>query len=113
MLFGARRSRLERSTGAHDWERLFQALPDAVLVVRADAPRFTIAAVSDAYLHATFTERTGPHSIIGRELFDVFPAAPREDGVDGVRNLRASLERVVATRAPHTMATQQYDIRRP
>ena len=113
MLFGPRRSRLERSTGAHDWERLFQALPAAVLVVRADAPRYTIAAVSDAYLHATFTERAGPHGILGRELFDVFPAAPREDGVEGVRNLRASLECVVATRAAHTMATQQYDIRRP
>jgi signal transduction histidine kinase len=113
MLFGARRSRLGRSTGARDLERLFQALPDAVLVVRTDAPTFTIAAVSDAYLRATFTQRTGPHSIIGRGLFDVFPAAPREDGVAGVRSLRASLERVVATRAPDTMATQQYDIRRP
>ncbi len=113
MLFGTRRSRLERFTGAYDLGRLFQALPDAVLVLRTDAPTFTIAAVSDAYLQATFTQRTGPHSIIGRGLFDVFPAAPHEDGVDGVRNLRASLERVIATRAPHTMATQQYDIRRP
>jgi signal transduction histidine kinase len=104
---------LWRSTGARDLGRLFQALPDAVLVVRADLPRFTIAAVSDSYLLATFTQRAGPHSIIGRGLFDVFPAAPHDEGFSGARNLRASLERVVATRAPHTMPTQQYDIRRP
>lgn len=112
-MFGTRRPRLWRSTGARDLWRLIQALPDAVLVVRADAPRFTIIAVSDTYLHATFTQRAGPHSIIGRGLFDVFPASPHDEGFEGVRNLRASLDRVIATRAPHTMAKQQYDIRRP
>jgi signal transduction histidine kinase len=112
-MLGTHRPRLWRSSAPRDLRRLFQALPDAVLAVRADAPRFTIAAVSDAYLHATFTQRAGPTGIVGRGLFDVFPAAPHEDGFAGARNLRASLERVIATRTAHTMATQPYEIRRP
>src|SRR5581483_7286593 len=65
---------------------------------------------SDAYLRATMTERA---AILGRHLFDVFPDNPDDPGADGVGNLRASLERVLASRAADVMAVQKYDIRRP
>ncbi|HYE77282.1 MAG TPA: hybrid sensor histidine kinase/response regulator, partial [bacterium] len=61
-------------------------------------------------LAATMTKR---EEIVGRELFDVFPDNPGDPHATGTRNLRASLETVLATRAPHTMAVQKYDIRRP
>lgn len=73
-------------------------------------PSFRIVAVSDAYLEATMTERS---QIIGRHIFDVFPDNPEDPEATGVRNLRASLERVRTRRKPDVMAVQKYDIRRP
>jgi signal transduction histidine kinase len=90
-----------------DFRRLFEAAPGLFLVLRPD---LVIVAVSDAYLHATMTTRAG---ILGRGLFEVFPDNPQDPDATGVRNLRASLDRVLAHRLPDTMAVQKYDIRRP
>jgi len=86
---------------------LLEAAPGAYLVLD---PSFAIVAVSEAYLRATLTVR---EQIIGRDLFDVFPDNPNDPTATGTRNLRASLETVLRTRAPHTMPVQKYDIRRP
>ncbi|HUQ79709.1 MAG TPA: ATP-binding protein [Gemmatimonadaceae bacterium] len=91
-----------------DFATLFNATPAAFLVLRP--PEFTIIGVNDAYLRATMTDR---HVIVGRRLFDVFPDNPDDPNASGVRNLRASLERVVASRRPDRMAVQKYDIPRP
>ena len=77
-------------------------------MLAADPPRFTIVAATDAYLRATGTERP---AILGRGLFEVFPDNPDAPGAESVRTLRASLERVIATRAADRMAEQRYDIR--
>src|SRR5436309_1852239 len=98
------------TTPALDYIRLFEAVPGLYLVLLPDAPAFTIVAVSDAYLRATMTQRK---TITGRGLFDVFPDNPQDLQATGVANLRASLEYVILHRAPHTMAVQKYDIRRP
>lgn len=87
--------------------RLLEAAPGAYLVLDRD---FVIVAVTDAYLRATMTVR---EEIVGRELFDVFPDNPDDPEATGTRNLRASLETVLRTGAPHAMAVQKYDIRRP
>lgn len=87
--------------------RLLEAAPGAYLVLD---PRFAIVAVTDAYLRATLTVR---EQIIGRDLFDVFPDNPNDPEATGTRNLRASLETVLRTAAPHSMAVQKYDIRVP
>lgn len=67
-------------------------------------------AVSDAYLRATMTQR---EQVMGRHLFEVFPDNPADPSADGVSNLRASLERVIRSLQPDSMAVQKYDIRRP
>ena len=90
-----------------DFQTLFQAVPGLYLVL---APDLRIVAVSDAYLHATMTERL---AILGRHIFQVFPDNPDDPQATGVRNLRASLERVLETCRPDAMAVQKYDIRRP
>lgn len=95
------------SVPAPDFRSLFEAVPGLYLVL---APDFTIVAASDAYLDATMTTRA---SILGRNIFDVFPDNPSEPGATGTRNLRASLVRVLEHRRPDTMAVQKYDIRRP
>ena len=74
------------------------------------SPDFTIVAVTDAYLALTMTERA---NVVGRPLFEVFPDNPDDPAADGVRKLRASLDRVLANKVPDRMAVQKYDIRRP
>jgi len=90
-----------------DFRVLFESAPGLYLVLD---PRLTIVAVSDAYLGATMTERA---KILGHGLFEIFPDNPGDPAADGVRNLRASLERVIRDRIPDAMAVQKYDIRRP
>lgn len=86
---------------------LFESVPGLYLVLNPD---LTIVAVSDAYLRATMTKR---EDILGRGIFDVFPDNPDESGATGVRNLRASLDRVLRDKVSDTMAVQKYDIRKP
>ncbi len=90
-----------------DFRVFFEHAPGLYLVLNRE---LEIVAVSDAYLSATMTRR---EQILGRRLFDVFPDNPDDPTADGVRNLRASLEAVLATRAAHTVPVQKYDIRRP
>ncbi len=99
------RKRLEQIHQA--FRSLFESAPGSFLVLKPD---LTIAAVSDSYLSNTMTKRD---SIIGRPLFDVFPDNPNDPGADGVRNLKASLNRVLKNSASDTMAIQKYDVRRP
>jgi PAS domain S-box-containing protein len=51
--------------------------------------------------------------ILGKGIFEVFPDNPEDLGATGVRNLRASLRRVLTEECADTMAVQKYDIRRP
>jgi signal transduction histidine kinase len=92
---------------ASDSHRVLESVPGAYLVLD---PNFRIVAVTNAYLAATMTVR---EEIVGRGLFDVFPDNPHDPHATGTRNLRTSLDTVLSTRAPHTMAVQKYDIRRP
>jgi PAS domain S-box-containing protein len=85
---------------------LFDAAPTPFLVVAP--PEWTIVAANEARLRVTGTTREGQ---IGRRLFDVFPDDPQDPTADGVRNLTASLERVVATRAADAMTVQRYAVR--
>src|SRR3977135_2941249 len=55
-----------------DFQALFQSTPGRYLVL---APDFTIKAVTDAYLHATMTNR---ENILGRGVFEVFPDNPND-----------------------------------
>lgn len=90
-----------------DFQLIFESLPGLYLIL---APDFRIVAASDAYLQATNTRR---EELQGRGLFEIFPDNPDDPDATGVRNLGASLERVIKDRAEHAMAVQKYDIRRP
>lgn len=93
-----------------DFRALFDALPGLYLVLLPDDPTFTIVAANQSYARATLTN---PAEIIGRPLFEVFPDNPNDPLASGVRNVRASLRQVLATKTPHTIPAQKYDIRRP
>jgi hypothetical protein len=83
---------------------------DILLVLLPDAPRYTMVGGTRARFAATLTT---PEQTIGRGLFELFPDNPDDPAASGTANLRASLDRVVATRTADTMAVQKYDIRGP
>jgi signal transduction histidine kinase len=93
-----------------DFQLLFEESPDVLLVLLPDSPRFTAVAATKARLISTHStvEQT-----IGRGLFEMFPDNPDDPTANATANLRASLERVLATREPDTMAVQKYDIPLP
>ena len=92
---------------ADDFRTLFESAPGLYLVLKPD---LTIVAVSDAYLRATKTRR---EEIVGAPVFDVFPDNPDDPAATGVKNVRASLERVLLQKTADALAVQKYDIRRP
>lgn len=83
---------------------VFNAMPGATLLL---APDWTIVGASDDYLAATLTERA---AIVGKFIFDAFPDNPLTPEANAVANVRASLAQVMATRRPHDMAPQHYDV---
>lgn len=91
----------------HEYRVLFESVPGLYLVLDTS---LRIVAVNDAYIRATMTQR---ERIVGSRLFDVFPDNPDDPASEGVRNLRASLHRVLQTGQPDAMPVQKYDIRRP
>jgi signal transduction histidine kinase len=93
-----------------DFRVLFEASPEVLLVLRPDAPRYTMVAATEARLRATHSTR---EDTIGKGIFEIFPDNPDDPQATGAANLRASLDRVRETRCPDTMAVQKYDIRGP
>jgi PAS domain S-box-containing protein len=91
-----------------DIRRVFDAVPGLFLILRADAD-FTIVGASDDYLQATHIDR----GVYGRPLFEVFPDNPAVPEASGVRNLRASLQRVLDSRVVDSMPIQRHDVRLP
>jgi serine phosphatase RsbU (regulator of sigma subunit) len=87
-----------------DYAALFEATPSPYLVL---GPDLTIVDVNRAYLQATQRTRS---DLVGKYIFDAFPDNPSDPDADGVRNLNASLHRVLLFREPDTMALQKYDI---
>ena len=91
-----------------DIQRIFRGIPGLFLVLKPDRD-FTIVAASEEYLRATHTDER----IFGRPVFEVFPDNPAEPEASGVRNLRASLERVLARKIADKLPLQRYDLRLP
>jgi signal transduction histidine kinase len=94
---------------AVDFRLLFEESSDILLVLLPDSPRFTIVGATRSRLLATHTTTDQ----FGKSLFEVFPDNPDDPSATGAANLRASLERVLVTHTPDTMAVQKYDIRGP
>ena len=88
-----------------DYGAVFDATPGPYLVL---SPELSIMDANRAYLSATMTAH---EALVGRHLFEAFPDNPADPAADGVRNLRASFDRVLQRRLPHAMPVQKYDIR--
>jgi signal transduction histidine kinase len=86
---------------------VFNAQPGATLLL---SPDWVIVGASDDYLAATLTQR---ETIVGQFIFDAFPDNPQTPEANAVANVRASLRQVMATKEPHEMAPQHYDVPDP
>lgn len=90
-----------------DYRLLFRGAPTPLLVLDPD---LLIVEASDAYLAATTTER---QDIVGRHIFDVFPANPDDPQAGGVAAIETSLRRVLRDHAPDVVPVQRYDVPQP
>ena len=100
---------MQTPSSAVDFKLLFDAIPGAFIVVQPDAPRFTVAAVSDSYLQAVAKTR---EAMLDRGLFEIFPDGPDESHAVTVQNVRESFGRVMATGCVDTLPVQRYDMPR-
>jgi PAS domain S-box-containing protein len=75
------------------------------LVMRADAPRFTILAASDQYLSLVHKQRS---ELLGKGLFEVFPGS-RTD-IAEQHSVEGSFNRVIKTREPDELPVFKYEI---
>jgi len=89
------------------FRRLFENVPGLYLIVEPED--YEIVAVSDAYLAATMTDRA---EIMGKNIFDVFPADPDAPDPEGAPRVRRSLERVRAAGETDVMPVTFYPIPR-
>ncbi|MGW8797786.1 PP2C family protein-serine/threonine phosphatase [Streptomyces sp. NPDC055775] len=92
------------ATGEVDYAALFDATPGPCLVL---LPDLVIIDANRAFCQASGRARK---DLVGQPFFDSLPANPADPEADQVRNLvAASLEWVLCTRKPDTMALLKYD----
>jgi PAS domain-containing protein len=90
-----------------DYAAVYRDLPIPVLLL---TPEFVIADVNVAYLQVAGRTR---EELLGRNVFDAFPDNPADPDASGVRDLSASLARVLATGKPDALSLQKYDVEVP
>ena len=91
---------------SEELSRLFNAVPTAFLAIACDAPKFTMLAANDAYVQVSGVRRD---ELLGRGVFEVFPADP-DNAASGAEDLLSSLLRVVASGCVDELPVQRYDV---
>ena len=87
-----------------DFQAVFESSPNAYMLIDRD---FRFVAANPAYVRAT---ATALDQLVGRNLFDAFPHDPDDRSNENSRLLRASLERVLATRTADVLAFIPYRV---
>ncbi|MFE9647753.1 PP2C family protein-serine/threonine phosphatase [Streptomyces sp. NPDC006365] len=90
-----------------DYAAVFQALPGMVALL---TPDLVYADANDDFLRLSGRTR---EQLLGRYIFDVFPDNPNDPAATGMRDVKASMLRAVATGERDTMALQRYDVEDP
>jgi two-component sensor histidine kinase len=95
---------------APDFRAVFDASPQPMLLIAADAPRFTMLAVNAAHAQAFAST---PEALTGWGVLEVFGPAPLAEAAEFRDAIKVSLEAVLATAAPHIMAIRPYAVQPP
>ncbi|MGI5373705.1 PP2C family protein-serine/threonine phosphatase [Streptomyces sp. CA-251387] len=92
---------------AIDYEAVFQALPGMVALL---TPELVYADANEDFQRLTGRTR---EQLVGRYIFDIFPENPNDPAAAGMRDVQASMLRVVADGERDAMALQRYDVEDP
>jgi hypothetical protein len=87
-----------------DFEAVFRATTSPLLALGTD---LVVLEVNRACEEATFRERD---EVVGRHVFDAYPADPNGPDADGVRNLNALFRRVLESGEAVGPHVQKYDV---
>lgn len=87
-----------------DFQTFFHGSPRS-LVMKADAPQFTILAVSDHYLKLVHKQR---HELLGKGLFEVFPGSAGD--LSEQNSVHSSFLRVINTGKADDLPIFKYEI---
>lgn len=99
------------ATGATvDFRAVFEASPRPLLLMAADAPKFTMLAINRAHAQAF---NTTPQALQGLGVLEVFGATPEPAIVGFMEAIRISLERVMASRSTDQMSVRPYAVQSP
>ena len=90
-----------------DYMAVYRHLPFPVLLL---TPDFVMADMNLAYLQVAGRTR---EELLGRNVFEAFPDNPSDPSSTGVRDISASLRRVLATGKPDALSLQKYDAEVP
>ncbi|HZF66244.1 MAG TPA: PAS domain-containing protein, partial [Chitinophagaceae bacterium] len=86
---------------------LFEAMSGNSILVYCDTPRFTILAATPEYLNSSgHTKQT----LIGKGVFEAFPANHADPDHKGDNDLFASFQHVLLHKTPHFLPLQRYDL---
>lgn len=102
-------NRMARSRRAPNFKALYQAAPASYVIL---TPEFEVVDASPEYLRTSMTRLS---EIRGEHVFDVFPDPPTDPTLsaprpEGMRNLKASFQRVLDQAAREEMSPYRYDI---
>ncbi|MBO4259717.1 PP2C family protein-serine/threonine phosphatase [Streptomyces griseorubiginosus] len=90
-----------------DYAAVFRGLPGMVALL---TPDLVYADANEDFQRLSGRTR---EQLVGRYIFDVFPENPNDPAAAGMRDVKASMLRAVATGERDTMALQRYDIEDP
>lgn len=88
---------------------LIKSVPDRYLLIKADAPTFTLLAASDSYLEMTLQTR---ENLVGRPLFEVFPENPDNEvqSLSVQNDLGTAIGACASTGEDNEMDIFRYDV---
>ena len=90
-----------------DYRAVFQAIPVPMALL---APDLVILDANRDFLEVTGRDL---EDVLGRHVFEAFPANPAIRDADGRRNVRNSVETVLATGVRDAMGANRYDVEVP
>jgi PAS domain S-box-containing protein len=88
----------------NDIEYIFNSLPTASVIIKPDAPFFTVVAVNRAFLDIIHVDR---ETFVGKGISEVFPSAAGDSG-NALDPIREAFDYVLANKWPHLIAEHRY-----
>lgn len=88
------------------FESFFNQYVHPALLLDTDAPRYTVLAVSDAFLEATGQQRA---ALLGKGFFEVYG---KESRGRELSRLQTAIDRLTANRKPFVTSAYQYNVER-